>query len=78
MLRFVLLVPSKIFTASYTDWVHTVLGKQDIRYVVLSNVLSQVWVYYYYSIFTFLYLQESSSLFERIYASDYWELYEMK
>jgi len=78
MLRFVILVPSKLYSVNYIDWLLGVLEKHDIEYVILSNVLSQVWVHYYYSIFTFIYLPESSTFFERVYTSEYWELYKVR
>lgn len=77
MLQFVLLVPSKLYSGNYANWLLTVLENHDIDYIILSNVLSQVWVYHYYSIFAFIHLPESSTLFERIYTSDYWELYKV-
>lgn len=78
MLRFVLLVPLKSYSANYVDWLSNKVREYDIKYVILSNSLSHVWVYYYYSVFAFLYLPEGAEFFERIYVSDYWELYKVK
>lgn len=78
VLRFVLLVPSSVFSSNYVAWLRTVLKGHDIKYIILSHTLSQVWVYDYYSIFAYLYMQEANTLFERIYTSEYWELFKLK
>jgi hypothetical protein len=78
MLRFLLLIPLKLFSASYVNWLRNALESHDIKYIVTSEALSNVWVYCYYSIFSFLYLQVSSGYFQKLYTSDYWELYRVE
>jgi len=70
-LRFVLLFPD---VKPDLD----VLREHNIRYVVLPNHLVHVWVFKYYSLFSYLYLPESQNDFERIYLSDYWSLYKLR
>jgi 4-amino-4-deoxy-L-arabinose transferase-like glycosyltransferase len=78
MLRFVLLIPSQAFYHGYDDWLRNALKNLNIKYVVLSETLSNVWVYTYYSIFAFTHMPESSTVFEVSYSSDYWVLYKVK
>jgi hypothetical protein len=77
-LRFVLLIPSKIYDDNYIDWLRNQLNTYDIRYIILSIALSNVWVYRYYSIFAFMHLPGSMALFEKVYSSDYWIMYKIE
>lgn len=78
-LRSILLFPLRIYTTGYLTWLNTTLKKYDIGYIVLSNTLSNVWVYNYYSFLTFIsFFEESSVLFTKVYSSDYWALYKVK
>jgi hypothetical protein len=74
-LRFVLISPENLYSGNYGSELGDSLRAHNIRYVIVSQVLVNVWVYTYYPMYAFLAMDNCSAIFQKLYESNFWTLY---